>query len=396
MNFIRKIKDKLISSGMIKFFMRNVILMESNPDFSDNTRAVFDELIRRKVNEKNKIIWFVQNSKEFEDIKIHNVYFYARNRNKFDEIRFKYYNLLSKYIIDCNVYIQKLHQYQFRIHLTHGEPIKDASDYFSQLGKVDYLVQTSAFFNEYNVKSFGVSKEQILDFGFPRNDELLKKSNENLDMFPDIKKDKIIMWMPTYRNHKAFKDKENDIYNMKINFKYGVPAIENEKQLFELNEVLKVYNVLLVIKLHPVEDSSKIQSLNLSNIKLVNDRMLSKNNHNYLYQYLYNVNALITDYSSVYFDFLLTKKPIAMAIPDIEEYKKHVKLLFSDLEEELPAEYIYSFNDLKRFVINVANGNDMSYNNRMEKIFLYHSSIEGNSTTKVVEHILDKMEIKGR
>ena len=393
MFFIRKIKNKLISSGYIKYFMKNTILMESNPDFCDNTRALFDELIKRKVNEKYKIIWFVQDSKIFKDVKIPNVHFYSRSTNKFEQLRFKYYNIFSKYIIDCNNYIKKIHDYQFRIHLCHGTPLKIASDYNSQLGKVDYVIQMSSFFDEYNAESFRVNKEQILNLGFPRNDELYKESNKGLDLFPNVEKEKTIIWLPTYRNHKGFKNIENNIYNMQINFKYGVPTIDSEEQLYKLNQTLIDNKILLLIKLHPAEDSSKIQSLDLSNIKLIQDSMIT-NGHRYLYQYLANIDALITDYSSIYYDFLLTKKPIAMAVPDKEQYQKHVKLFFDNLEENLPGEYIYSFDDLITFVKHVAEGIDESLNQRIEKIKLYHSYDDGMSAQRVVDLLIDEMNNK--
>lgn len=390
MKIITVIKNKLIDSGKIKLFMRNTILMESNPDFSDNSRAVFEELIKKNINEKYKIIWFVQNTEKFKDINIHNVFFWGRGKNKFERLRFRYYNLFSKYIIDCNRFIKKIHDYQFRIYLCHGTPLKVASDYNSQIGNVDYIIQMSTFFDEYNAKSFNIDKKRILSLGFPRNDEFFKKENINLKLFPDIQRNKTIIWLPTYRNHKAFKNNENNIYNMNINFKYGVPTIDNENQLLKLNQLLQEKKILLLIKLHPVEDSTKIQQLNLSNVKLITDSIVM-NNHRYLYQYLANIDALITDYSSIYYDFLLTKKPIGMAVPDKEEYKKHVKLFFENLEENLPGEYIYSFDDLLMFIENISNGTDISYNKRLEKIKLYHKNADGNSAKRIVELILKQM-----
>lgn len=391
MRIITIVKNKLIDSGKIKFFMRNTILMESNPDFSDNSRAVFEELIKRNINEKYKIIWFVQNPKEFKDINIRNVFFWGRERNRFESLRFRYYNLFSKCIIDCNRFIKKIHEYQFRVHLCHGAPIKIASDYNSQIGNVDYVLQMSTFFDEYNAKSFNIDKNKIVNLGFPRNDEFFKKENMNLKLFPDIQRNKTIIWLPTYRNHKAFKNGENDTYNMHIDFKYGVPTIIDENQLIKLNKVLQEKKILLLIKLHPVEDSTKIQQLDLSNLKLITDSMVT-NNHKYLYQYLANIDALITDYSSIYYDFLLTKKPIGMAVPDKEEYKKHVKLFFENLEENLPGEYIYSFDDLLMFIENLSNGIDLSYDKRLEKIKLYHENIDGNSAKRVVDFIMKQME----
>ena len=57
-----RIKEK-IDKLNYRLLLRNYILLESNPDFSDNTKAVFDELIKLKINEKFKLIWLVDNDK---------------------------------------------------------------------------------------------------------------------------------------------------------------------------------------------------------------------------------------------------------------------------------------------------------------------------------------------
>ena len=47
----------LIKKIFTIFPIRNIILMESNPDYTDNTKMVFDKLIENSVNDKYKIIW---------------------------------------------------------------------------------------------------------------------------------------------------------------------------------------------------------------------------------------------------------------------------------------------------------------------------------------------------
>ena len=44
--------------------LKNVIVLESKPDFADNTKAVFDEMIKRRVNEKWKLVWVVSKDKQ--------------------------------------------------------------------------------------------------------------------------------------------------------------------------------------------------------------------------------------------------------------------------------------------------------------------------------------------
>ena len=145
------LKKILYNLNYIKL-MKNTILLESNPDFSDNTKGIFDKLIEKKINTKCKIIWFVNNPKMFNDINIENVYFIRRSGGIFRKLRLLYYLMFSKYIIDCNKYLPKLNKNQFRIHLTHGAPLKNPVDYQKSCGQVNYIVTLSDYFSEYYCK----------------------------------------------------------------------------------------------------------------------------------------------------------------------------------------------------------------------------------------------------
>ena len=103
----------------------------------------------------------------------------------------------------------------------------------------------------------------------------------------------------------------------------------------------------------------------LSNIRIINDTIFCKN-HTNLYQLLSIADALITDYSSVYYDFLLKKKRIGLAIPDFEEYRKIFDLYYDNFEENLEGDFIYNYDDLKKFVINVDKNDEIDYKARYE------------------------------
>lgn len=382
---------KWLYNRNLKIFLKNIILLESNPDFADNTKAVYDELINRRINDKYRLIWFIDDKNKFKDIKNKNVKFIQRDDKFLSKIICLYYNIFSKYIIDCNKVINKYNKHQFRIHLTHGAPLKIARDYCRSVGEIDYVIQISDFFTNITKDLFNVDEDKILTLGFPRCDEIYK--DVKFDVFPEIKRNKTIVWFPTYRNHKNFINKDNKTYNMGIKFPFGVPCINSDSELNELNRLLNNKNILLLIKLHPVEDDTKINELKLSNIKLIKDIIFEKK-HNNLYQMFSNIDALITDYSSVYYDFLLTKKPIGLAISDIKEYTKYVELLFKDYEKNIAGEYIYNFNDLKRFIENIAENKDIKYEDRLKKLKLYQKYDDGQSSKRVVNILVKKMEEK--
>ena len=72
-------KDKirnLIKKIMSIFKIKNIIIFESNADYSDNSRAFYEYLIEKKYNEKYKIYWFVNNKNNFKNKECKNVLYF--------------------------------------------------------------------------------------------------------------------------------------------------------------------------------------------------------------------------------------------------------------------------------------------------------------------------------
>ena len=157
--------------------LKDYIILESNPDLSDNTYALYKILLKNKVNEKYKIFWFVDDKNRFKNIKIKNVYFV----NCFGKITFLqnlkklYINIKAKYIIDCNKFVYKKNKNQKRLHLCHGMPYKQVLEYCKLTGEVDYMLSLSDFFNYNLSKLCLVEQKKIVSLGFPRNDDLFSK-----------------------------------------------------------------------------------------------------------------------------------------------------------------------------------------------------------------------------
>ena len=114
---IRRFLIKVLDMLPEKMLM-NYILLESKPDLSDNTRAVFDEMIKRGLNRKYKIIWLVSNRKH-KICKIKNVkYVYDNGIKKY------WYRLFCKCIICCNGRLFSIRRGQFTIYLGHAITVK--------------------------------------------------------------------------------------------------------------------------------------------------------------------------------------------------------------------------------------------------------------------------------
>ena len=144
MNYIKKLILKIIYILPLKYILLNNILIESNPDFSDNALYVYKELLKRKINNKYKIIWILNNNNSVISVLPYNVItMYRTNR-----LKFIFYNIFSKYIIDCNNYIIKRNKSQFRIHLSHGTPLKVVKNYCEAIGAFDVYICLSDYFKK--------------------------------------------------------------------------------------------------------------------------------------------------------------------------------------------------------------------------------------------------------
>lgn len=368
--------------------LKNYIILESNPDLSDNTYALYETLLKNKINEKYKLFWFVNNKEKYKDINIKNVYFINYfGQTKFSEIiKSSYINLKAKYIIDCNKFIQKRNKNQKRLHLGHGMPYKLVPEYCNATGKVDFMLSLSPFFDDNLSKLHLVDKDKIIDLGFPRNDDLFTNSKNINALFKNKNYKKIILWLPTYRQ----RVNKNSNLSMKESFQMGLPIIYNIEDLKFLNNLLTELDILLVLKPHPAQDLSLITVENLSNFVILTNQDLEKENIN-LYEFLGQTDALITDYSSVYYDYLLTNKPIAITTDDFDEYKKVFNFVYDNIFDVVKGEYINNFDEFKTFLQNISVGNDIAKKEREKMKNTLHKYQDENSSKRVYEFLINEM-----
>lgn len=242
-----------------------------------------------------------------------------------------------------------------KINLWHGLPLKkinmdnkyDVVRYpKGRLGKIrwflrrmsdekpsHYVLTTSNYYK--NIFSSAFRTDKVLVSGYPRNDYItqrmvisIKNEIEELEI-NQIKECKskiknyqgMILYMPTFRN-------------TEVNFFSII-------DLIEFNSFLKKEGLLLCVKLHP---KSKLIS-EFKNIESNNILVLNPNSDPYIF--IEYSDILLTDYSSIYFDYLLCNKPIVFFNYDINEYLASAREMYFDYNEFTPGEKVSNLNDLK-------------------------------------------------
>lgn len=377
-----KILLKKIAKCVFVFFpIHNYILFESKPDLSDNTKAVFDEMLKRNLNEKYKFIWLVgEENKKYPSIK--NVEYFNINK-KIHILKYEFLCICSKCLICCNSFLNTQRKGQVSFYLCHGTTVKSIRSYYTLPSDIDYMLIASEPSKKLMSYELNFDINRTYAFGFPRNDIL---TNININIKNIIKGDfdKIIVWYPTFRQHKCG-------YNTH-SLDDGLPIIHDSETAIRINECAKENRVLIVIKPHFAQDISYIKNYSLSNIIFIDDEFFKDNNIS-SYEFIGSCDALISDYSSVYFDYLLCDKPMAVAWEDIEEYSKNPGFAI-DMDYYLKgAEKIYTVEDFIGFIENVSNDNDRLKEEREEICKWANYSNDGKNASRVVDFIIEKAKL---
>ena len=374
---MQRVLKNIIKKLLFRLLPKDRVLFESYPDFSDNTRCVYDELVRKGYNKKYKFVWVLQDEDPERCPEEDNVSCIPLN----DERAYSYHVRRAKAVISCNRMLGSYVPEQFSFYVEHGAPFKLSSVYQqAPSAHLGYYLSSSA-------QSAGMRKEflkirddtQIISFGFPRNDVFYKPELDLKDLFKSSC-EKFIAWYPTFRNHK---------YEQRNEGCDPLPVIHDTENAIKLNEVAKQLNTLIVLKPHPVQDLKLIQGLRLSNITFITDSFFDERQIKN-YDFLHSCDALLSDYSSVFLDFLLADKPIGLVWEDIDQYTKDLGLVENYKYLASGCEKIYTIEDLIDFVISVAKGEDHLISERREVRDYMHTDSRGHSTENVVDLIINK------
>ena len=206
------------------------------------------------------------------------------------------------------------------------------------LKKPNYLLVPTYSQREYFKTLFSINEKQLIDDIYPRcaflRQEKVELENhirmyEPPETATTLKNwrsfDLIYLYMPTWRAH--------------LDSTYLTQAFPDMEQL---NETLRKVNALLVIKQHPTIKNNKIDK-EYSHVHFINNKCD-------IYPLLPFTDILITDYSSIYSDYLLMDGKGVILYPfDLKEYEK-TDLSLMDYEKNMPGTRAYNFYELLELI----------------------------------------------
>jgi len=195
---------------------------------------------------------------------------------------------------------------------------------------------------------YGVDADQVVITGFPRNDQLLQATNDGHDgpertVIDDLSRRglPVFLYLPTFRDAES-------------RFDFPLEA---------LDQMASRLGIVLLVKLHFVDGlrnrsfaSGADNSLVLVNAAIDPNRLFDA------------VDGLISDYSSVTFDFLLTEKPVVFFVPDLADYLQHSRSFYFDFDEVMPGPKPKNVNELEAALRSVIDNGKGEWQDKYQEV----------------------------
>lgn len=389
---IKKILRQAVKGLMVQIYnimakvlpvRQNVILFESSMgrNYTGNPRAIYEEMVNQGLDKKYRIIWFFEDTKTKIPGKAKIV--------KHARFLYLYYFAIARvWVFDCRQpeFLVKKKETIY-IQTWHGTPLKKLaldmdkvnmggetdiekyrSDFKKNTGTWDYLISQNEFSTKIFTSCFDFHKE-FLQIGYPRNDVLFHGNKE--ENIRAIKKrmgipldKKVLLYAPTWR--------DNQFYNSK-NYKFA-----SQLDFDALREALEKEYVLIVKYHYLVKDT-----LDWSKYEGFIYQCNEKEEISSLYLV---ADALITDYSSVMFDYSLLNRPMFFFAYDLEAYRDELRGFYFDFINEVPGPISQTTEELIRDI------KEYDATRWEEKWKLYHEKFNGvddGSASRQVCHLIE-------
>lgn len=327
-----------------------VISFCSYPDYSDNPYAVFLKMKQDIRFRKYKFVWMLNQMDKYNDKRISILAEYPDVKVVAkSSLSGFYFMLVSRYHI-CSHGLNKhqiFHQKKPKIiNLWHGMPLKviGALDpvYGATFENSDIVLATNDFYQEIMSRAFLVDRERVKVLGYPRND-LFDEPTDFFEKYQiDIAKYKSIgAWLPTFHKNVYTENRVDG------HFKEGMIGFFDFDLLHKLDSKLNDIAGLLIIKLHPMDALNYTKFPQFTNIKVVTSNDPSFQ----LYPLLGKCDYLLTDFSSVFVDYDILKRPMGFVFNDLDSYKNNRGFIVDDVESFLPGNIISNYEEFVDFIV---------------------------------------------
>ncbi|WP_146913854.1 bifunctional glycosyltransferase/CDP-glycerol:glycerophosphate glycerophosphotransferase, partial [Halolactibacillus halophilus] len=357
-----------------------LILFESflGKNYSDSPKYIYEELLNCEAD--YKYVWiFNEVGKEISGN--------AKQVKRFS-LRYYYYLAKAKYWVSNSRIPKRFDKREGNIYLQtwHGTPLKNLvfdmrdvhsanphykRDFYIQSRRWDYLISPNQYSSDIFRRAFMFDKK-MLEIGYPRNDVLYKKNNE--DEINKLKRKmqlpldkKVILYAPTWRDDQFY-----EAGKYKFNLELDLNKVRKE-----LSE-----EYVVVLRMHYFIANQ----LDLSEYK---DFAFDFSKYDDISELYLISDLLITDYSSVFFDYANLRRPILFFTYDLENYRDKLRGFYINMETDLPGPLLYNTDGIVRSIHSI---DDISkkFNKKYNEFYRkFCSWDDGHAAEKTIKEVFN-------
>ncbi len=239
------------------------------------------------------------------------------------------------------------------------------------LVRAELIIAPSSETADITQKAFAVPAERVVITGYPRNDAMINSSQAGIgpdshlpDSFTEAvaSDETVFLYLPTFRDSGA-----------------SYMAIDWEK----LDALLLRCNARFFFKTHPMDETrTPIDSHRIVELPQETDA----------YELLAHVDALISDYSSIIFDYMLLDRPILYYTPDLEDFVSGSRSLNFHPSEVAVGPMCANFDALCAALEHVALNQSADYSERRREIMpRLHQYTDAGSSERVLKVIRERL-----
>jgi CDP-glycerol glycerophosphotransferase len=241
------------------------------------------------------------------------------------------------------------------VNLWHGDGPKRMDDVkVSDAGTSSFVVSGTRFWGREKARFFGVPESCLLVTGNPRIDQFDRPASDDVMVALGLDPGRpLVLWMPTFRTATL---------NGESLWTDSPLLLGDERVRGVLDDFSKMTaetGAQFVVKPHPL-DADAFDRLGVT---VLRSQDLAAQRCG-LYQLLGRCSALVTDYSSVWTDFLALDRPVLLFCPDLERYEAGRAFTVDHLQDVAPGHVAQSVDGLVEFLSEVAAGRDTSAEQR--------------------------------
>lgn len=360
----KKLYDKFKKDGL----KDNYVFFESfHGKYNNNPKYLYEKMLDLGFGENYQFIWAYDGDENLPG----NPIVVKSNSEEY----FKYLSQ-SKYRVNNTTFpIIDNRRDVIYIQTWHGTPLKRlAGDirikwgvswnhFNNEVSTWNYLISANEYSTNTFKRAFNYNNE-ILQFGYPAND-IFYKGDDFKSKFdiPDGKK--VILYAPTFRDDKKDED-GNRLFDLELNLDDLYEKLGNE--------------YFLIIKTHYVIS----QKLDIS--EKLKDFVVDLSSHDDIHELFAVSDILITDYSSSFFDFAHSKKPILFFMPDLKTYAD-TRGLYSEIIPQLPGPILKNNDEIIEALLGLDAIVD-DYKIRYDKFYNnYCNEGKGDSSLRIIKHV---------